>query len=197
MTGYGSCTWDFNPISNEFRWVEWNNAAKSCSTDKDCLGDRDSVCGMTNKGIMQCGQLLGYWTLDTFCGYNLDQMYPDAKCRAPMPSPNEGQTLWNLLACVDVPSCYQQHTGTNCCGCTDWQDEFKDVSPSTERCVEQNPNWLEYVKPGLTFMKEACPSAYTYPYDDMSSTFVCSSNIDGGVNNVDYTITYCPQNSGN
>jgi len=42
-------------------------------------------------------------------------------------------------------------------------------------------------------MKKACPTAYTYPYDDMSSTFVCK-NIINEMNLVNYEITYCPEN---
>ncbi|CAI9116668.1 OLC1v1017876C1 [Oldenlandia corymbosa var. corymbosa] len=34
--------------------------------------------------------------------------------------------------------------------------------------------------------KNACPSAYSYAYDDASSTFTCSGS--------DYTITFCPNN---
>ena len=40
-------------------------------------------------------------------------------------------------------------------------------------------------------MKKACPTAYTYPFDDMSSTFTCANYVDG-VNQVDYEITFCP-----
>jgi len=43
----------------------------------------------------------------------------------------------------------------------------------TEQCVNANPTWLTNVLPTLKWMKQACPSAYTYPYDDMSSTFTC------------------------
>lgn len=42
-------------------------------------------------------------------------------------------------------------------------------------------------------MKEACPTSYTYPYDDMSSTFTCK-NMQGGVNMANYLITFCPEN---
>ncbi|KAK7367286.1 hypothetical protein VNO80_09295 [Phaseolus coccineus] len=37
------------------------------------------------------------------------------------------------------------------------------------------------------FFKSACPRAYSYAYDDGSSTFTCAS--------ADYTITFCPQPS--
>ena len=46
----------------------------------------------------------------------------------------------------------------------------------------------------LKWLKAACPSAYTYPFDDMSSTFTCSNYV-GGVNSVNYQVTFCPNNS--
>ena len=147
---------------------------------------------MSNKGVLTCGDHLGYWTLDQFCGQHLDQFYPKADCQMPLSDPNAGQTLWNLLGCVDVPSCYQPDSGNNCCGCVDWQNELDAVSPLTETCYNSNPNWLQYVKPSLQFMKEACPSAYTYPYDDHSSTYVCSHLDADGINDVQYSVTFCP-----
>ena len=41
-------------------------------------------------------------------------------------------------------------------------------------------------------MKEASPAVYTFPYDDMSSTFVCNNNSGGAYNTVNYDITFCP-----
>jgi hypothetical protein len=63
--------------------------------------------------------------------------------------------------------------------------------PDTERCKNKNPTWDQRVKNTLYWLKSACPSAYTYPYDDMSSTFTCKSVI-GGVNSVNYEISFCP-----
>ena len=60
-------------------------------------------------------------------------------------------------------------------------------------CVNKNPYWTDNIQPTLKWLKQACPSAYTYPYDDMSSTFTCQ-NIINGVNSVNYKITFCPQN---
>jgi len=42
-------------------------------------------------------------------------------------------------------------------------------------------------------LKDACPTAYTYPYDDMSSTFTCSNANEKGTNLVNYVITFCPE----
>ncbi len=38
------------------------------------------------------------------------------------------------------------------------------------------------------FLKQGCPTAYTYPYDDSTSTFTCRSP--GAINEVGYTITF-------
>jgi hypothetical protein len=148
---------------------------------------------MNDQGHTTCGKLLGYWSHDQFCGQNLGKVYPDAHCDMVLGSPNAGQTLWNLLGCVDVPSCYQDQSGENCCGCVNWQDEIDSVSPDTLLCKYKNPNWLTYVKPYLQYLKMACPSAYTYPYDDHSSTYTCSYYApDSSVNMVNYEIAFCP-----
>ena len=194
LTGYGSCSWNFTPPKHEFKWVKEGNEGRisSCSSNDACSSLPGTVCGMSINGVMTCGELLGYWTLDQFCGQNLDEKYPSINCDLSLPSPNAGQTLWNLLGCVDVPSCYQSNSGSNCCGCVDWQNEISTVSPQTEKCQYSNPNWLNDVYPTLKFMKNACPSAYTYPYDDHSSTYVCSS-MQSGVNMLNYAVNYCPK----
>ena len=63
--------------------------------------------------------------------------------------------------------------------------------PDTERCKNKNPAWNDRVKPTLWWLKKACPSAYTYPFDDMSSTFTCK-NMQNNVNSVNYQISFCP-----
>ena len=37
-----------------------------------------------------------------------------------------------------------------------------------------NTNWLSYVLPTINWLKQACPTCYTYPFDDMTSTFTCA-----------------------
>jgi hypothetical protein len=194
LTGYGQCGWSFAPPSSEFVWVsQGNEGAVTCSMDADCVAYPGSVCGLSSAGAMTCGAPLGYWTLDQFCGENMDEKYSKVNCDMPLSAPNEGQTLWNLLGCVDVPSCYQSASGSNCCGCVDWQEEIEEVSPLTEKCQYTNPNWLADVKPTLDFLKRACPSAYSYPYDDHSSTYVCAALDEQKVNSVQYSITFCPK----
>ncbi|MGH6842612.1 MAG: hypothetical protein ACREDV_11060, partial [Methylocella sp.] len=49
--------------------------------------------------------------------------------------------------------------------------------------------------PWLNFVKTACPTMYSYQYDDVTSSFACSSVAStappGTLNTVNYTITFC------
>jgi len=189
----GACNWNFVPPSNDYRWV--TNGGNACSQDADCQG---SVCGLSfNPGkspLLQktCGSPLGYWTADQVCGIQNNYGAP-FNCSQPLPAPQANLTLWNLYACVGVGSCYQNNAGKDCCGCVNWDSIGVPVPPApyTQQCTNQNPTWLQSVNPTLTWLKKACPTAYTYPFDDMSSTFTCSQ-IQNQINTVNYTITYCP-----
>ena len=100
---------------------------------------------------------------------------------------------------MGVGSCYQPGADTNCCGCVNWDEEGFDVPPYpyTEKCINSNPDWIDSVFPQLSWQKEGCPTAYTYPYDDISSTFTCQNNQDGGINSVNYQISFCPEKKSN
>ena len=92
-------------------------------------------------------------------------------------------------------SCYQDGADSSCCGCANWEEEGIPVPsfPDTQRCKNKNPVWADRIKTSLSWLKRACPTAYTYPFDDMSSTFTCKNMING-VNSVNYRITFCPEN---
>jgi hypothetical protein len=195
--GLGGCSWDLKPPLPEYNWVE--NGGNSCTSDVDCSGSEDKVCGLSfNPGFQQllqlkCGKRLGYWSANQICGIQRDYGAP-FYCSDPVKG-QESITWWNLMACVGVDSCYQQGASSTCCGCVNWNEDGLPVpkDPYTEQCKNFNPSWVETVKPTLHWLKEACPTAYTYPYDDMSSTHTCNS-MENGSNVVDYTITFCPRN---
>ena len=92
-------------------------------------------------------------------------------------------------------SCYSKGADSTCCGCANWDELGIKIPPppDTDKCTAKNPAWVDRVQNTLFWMKKACPTAYTYPYDDMSSTFVCK-NIVNEINLVNYEITYCPEN---
>lgn len=192
--GLGSCSWDLQPPAVEYRWVEAGGA--SCKADSDC---GSSLCGLSfNPGHEQllrttCGNLLGYWSANQICGVQRDFGAPFF-CSEMVP--DQQVTWWNLMACVDVGSCYQPDATTSCCGCVNWDMYGLPVPglPYTKTCLAENAQWVKNVLPQLAWLKTACPTAYTYPYDDMSSTYTCSSAAPGVTNEVDYTITFCPNN---
>jgi hypothetical protein len=196
--GLGGCTWDMKPPLDEYKWVE--NGGKTCTSNNDCTSS-NTVCGLSfNPGYQQllqktCGNLLGYWSADQICGVQRDYGTP-FDCSDSVPNQaSAGITWWHLMACVDIGSCYQPNALSDCCGCVNWNEYGLKVpgTPYTEVCVNKNPNWTSRILPTLAWLKEACPTAYTYPYDDMSSTYTCK-NVVNGENNVDYTITFCPNN---
>lgn len=131
-------------------------------------------------------------------------------------------SFYNLLACttsppeagddtVTFPSCFSKGTysSLNCCGCNNWQSTagMSAIIPNDPNLVTQcgivvpsdgskgttpNAKWVSNVLPNLIWLKNACPSAYTYPYDDKSSTFTCPYRYAGGQSGVNYTVTFCP-----
>ena len=125
-------------------------------------------------------------------------------------------SFFNLLACTSSPpdktdnkltfaSCFAAgaYSSLNCCGCSNWQSTsgFTGQVPNDSSIVPQcgsganttpNANWVNNVLGNLTWLKNACPSAYTYPYDDKTSGFSCPYAYELGQSAVNYTVTFCP-----
>ena len=188
----GSCGWSVNATQQYYNAVA-GPGTKVCKTNADCAGPGD-ICGLDiNKSQgteLNCGKQVGFWS-------GKKQCQVEGTCTDPMPAPNTpGQTLDTLYMCdKGIPSCYQDKLATpGCCGCVNWDEAGLTVPASAKKCVYENPNWKALVLPNLKWMKEMCPTAYTYPYDDMSSTFTCYSESGSLPNTVSYTVTFCPQN---
>jgi hypothetical protein len=148
----------------------------ACTTDADCL-------------TLASGAATGTFLLcDTSAG-----------------SPTQGQ-------CVSTNASLYEATGTNgetcysnsgdvsgittlCDGCPTASNAKNGgfwTNP-TASCQADNGNWQAEVLPWLTAFKQACPTAYSFPFDDVTSTFQCQTT--GAVNQVGYTITFCPAGS--
>ena len=97
-------------------------------------------------------------------------------------------TYTNLYGCSGayVSSGYQPNQPVDkVCGCYNWES-----SPAgTEQCVSANPDWLKISYPWAKLLKDMCPLAYSYAYDDMSSTFTCGGAGDGSLS---YDFEFCP-----
>lgn len=98
------------------------------------------------------------------------------------------------------------------CGCANWDSIFgpdgAQIATPTKQCqgtgisgysattagIGFNSAWLNEVLPRVQWVKQGAPTAYSFPYDDPSSTFsgyqpASSSNAANAVN---YTVTFCP-----
>ena len=147
-----------------------------------------------------CGPLAACpWDLDTTCPPELQQIVDNKQvgcrsagqvCAIDPNNPTLACAATNdLYGCVGggpnnvIGSCYSNNAAPTCCGCPSW-------SPNGE-CNNNNPKWQlpsapeKYAK----VFKDACPTAYSFPYDDPTSTFTCQGRPD---KNVDYDITFCP-----
>lgn len=165
----------------------------------------DQVCGSSNVPA----------AVQTY--FSCNQALPTAST----PYYPAGAVLSNLMLCA-VPkgytgprynTCYNSYPSysssdiAQCCGCVDWWNPAQTGSvaiganPNTQSCTQSgagqpqtNAQWNAYVQPMIQWMKQACPSAYTYPFDDKSSGFTCTNNTTGQANSTSYIITFCPGN---
>src|SRR5262249_38150208 len=118
------------------------------------------------------------------------------------------------ISCFDAKA---NPTASNCCGYALWRTCSGGSSPGTicgtnQDCpgsgtctgialpqgqatpdfaaATESGTWLDMAEPLEVQFKNACPTAYSYQYDDSTSTFVC-----GGVsssNDASYAITFLP-----
>ena len=171
----------------------------TCTQDSDCSGG--TVCGLGTNAVPNvqyakvCGNQIGWWTADRICKSS-NNTSPDIaafNCAAST----------DLLACIagNAMSCYndQATAGGSCCGCatsgsspyqSDWPSPAPGFGGSDNGCYGYNNNWFTLAQPWLVFMKKACPTAYTYPFDDATSTFTCNGT--GSNTGPNYNITFLP-----
>ncbi len=156
-----------------------------CTSNSKC--PTGQICGLAqNTGIATvakvCGKFVAYWSADQICGSN-----PGSSNISPLQCGKiEGTTYTylDMFGCTgSAPaSCYQDVTSCDC-GCPTYQNANPDwpkVLDSQGNCTATNQTWVNNIQPWLVFMKKACPTAYTFPYDDKTSTFTCYANA--GIN---------------
>jgi len=180
-----------------------SNSPTACTSDSDCSslgaqfscisnvsGQSGSVCATTSS----CDSNFDCPNTPNFSCSNGNNL--SALPTSPTPLPTPGQCVPNIWSVV-AGTGFAPETAFNAAntesqfitGYELWNfgqalpfGNFPTPTPSP------NPNWIKYAEPFEKVLKQACPSAYSYQYDDPFSTFTCGS----GQEDVGYTITFCP-----
>ncbi len=193
FSGAGSCPNGGNPNSLGYC---------PCTADSNC-SSAGLLCGLATNaasGVQYakvCGSPLGWWTADEIC-LSSNNTSPDIAAF------NCGTSNNNLYSCTNTnaQSCYNSAAvpGGNCCGCatsasspyeSDWPSVLSpDFGGTDNGCYGYNNNWFSVAQPWIIFLKQACPTAYSYPFDDATSTFTCDGSSSVGTPN--YNITFLP-----
>lgn len=206
-TQLGACSYNYvtpagyDPANYQFVTPAGSTA---CDQGSPCTS---GTCGIAYTGAVDnkltrlCGTFQGYVSVNTaicsqgssmFSGENL---YNDYSCGTGSPSTNA-----QLYACsggLAGVSCYTGTSGTEatCCGCQDWWQSPTNltVPTSTKSCGSfVNSNWTGTVRPQIAWVKTACPTAYSYQYDDESSQFYCTVTNNSSQIVTNYQVTFCP-----
>eukprot|EP00752_Nemacystus_decipiens_P017488 g15679.t1 len=212
-------------MSGYLRWVRNDGLFTDCEVDSDCddvegegvgtdlkcgvLFGMDSLNGGTTEEIFarKCGSSLGWHSANKICGGSrgkplgyFPNSFPFMCGDKTYQAIGDNSTRTDLYGCAGPIyglSGYSKNSDDTSCGCPDWVAEGINA-PVNEgsACASSNPFWTALSLPWLKYLKAACPTAYCFPYDDHSSTFVCrnedKNNDHAGKNSMSYIIDFCP-----
>lgn len=162
----------------------------------------------------RCGGFLGYWTLNDYIGatsptqwdpaYDLYALYGMGTVLQPQGTqPDQygnfggsAATVAALYGCqttttnaLNTGYAPQPNNNDKVCGCYNWnQSGSQAYTPQVTDCTGFNTQWNSTVFPRILWLKQTCPTAYSYPFDDKSTQFQC--NVSG--QKTSYQITFCP-----
>ncbi len=183
--------------------------ADSCSATKACT-KTGQVCGQTLKTVMdrkttlQCGYRLGYWTYAQFCAAPSTVKDASGYINADLGVDCNNQTNYAYALCKNQAgmtdtgpgrSCFNSNTtssGQTCCGYESWKVGGKtQLMAKGDSAVAGavTTTWTTEILPNLKNVKEGCPLAYSFQFDDPYSTFTCATT--NALNKVNYQIDLC------
>lgn len=209
----GSCDWTASPpvtplVGNQsdYVWIDASTGACPDVTQPNGGCTSPQVCGHTISGStvsasVGCGTQLGLLTPDAVCA--IDNSFGAPFNCSDTVTQDISYYYYQVYGCSTgefKQSCYTKGAATTCCGCQNWDTapDYPAVIPSTATGLTKscgttvNPNWISIVEPKISWVKQACPTAYVFPYDDASSTFTCQVLNASNVNTTNYKITFCP-----
>jgi hypothetical protein len=192
-------SWDFKRVASQSdkqlaRPLVFGGSKTPCVWGGACpAGEQCGVSmGLTERnqpradvGNSVCGKPAGIWSRSELCGWTEAEEYEDCTTK---PFSDAG-TIMQLYKCSGphAESCFQRVADSTCCGCTVWPDF---IPTHGEECHWHNPRWEQVVMPHLEQIKRACPTCYTYPYDDSTALYTCWD--DELWNAASYEFEWCP-----
>lgn len=185
-----------------------------CESDADCDG-RPGSCDTSTvpstctcradghcPGSYTCGVNLNIDGKKRICGTYTGCVDPIDACTADTRlkgradgKPFSCKRFQDLYGCTGAftTSCYTAGASDQCCGCPSWSDGGNaGPFPIANGCQESNRKWARVVNPLAKSFKSTCPTAYSFQYDDPTSTFNCDGKASAPIG---YTITFCPVGS--
>lgn len=186
---------------------------KKSNSDYVCGYDRLAVNNGSNSDYTTyCGVHLAWLSANAIFALNASTTSNNA------PFPFSTTYTTSAAGTVSLSSLYLCNNSTDqsgyavedasiACGCTNWGDSglgtlsgdvtfTAPIAAPTQACSTNNlagttNYWTTYVLPTIAWLKQSCPTCYTYPFDDMSSTFQCSNQATpSGLNFVAYLIQF-------
>lgn len=162
-----------------------------------------------------CGTFQGYWTVADWINYTSSSQWSACNLYShyslnttidsikPASQPTYGTfngvtaTLANVYGCQitsngSLDSGYKSNPPplipSNVCGCHNWNDPNNFLTPQASNCQNDNSVWENNVFNRIQWLKQGCPTAYSYQFDDTSSQFTCNNSGQMTA----YQISYCP-----
>jgi hypothetical protein len=181
-----------------------SDCAVAGSGGPTCGFDVGSLAASTFDGVTRnCGYEIGWITADGVWGANQGNTTTEGPFYFNRPHSLSFPKVGDLQLCnPGTTSSYDNYGGstvtTDVCGGVIWgnQSPLPPNNPSTNLPLNltyqtqsvnlANPAWLDNVLPTIHWLKLACPTCYTFPFDDMTSTFNCWDN--GG--SLPYSVTF-------
>jgi hypothetical protein len=223
--GFGSCDFSAVSLTSAqtpYYYMVDGDGSETCTPSTTCTTGK--ICGLNSSLTQSCGSFLGYWTPNEVCTQSSVPAAISSyfQCTSPtgydFAAAKYNNTFTDLMACSvaktytgpTYSTCYKTTYPANsnvdqCCGCVNWWDTnethgevilVNQTAPAVSCPTNQTSQiWTTDIQPGVQWLKKACPSDYTFPFDDVTSSFTCTNNSLGGANSTSYIITFCP--SGN
>lgn len=107
------------------------------------------------------------------------------------------------VSLTNLNSCYVSRTlsTSHCCGAVNWNETTPYTTAQDKQFVTNNPDWggpaggstiVPSPYQAIEWYKSACPTAYSYPFDDHSTSFYCKKDSGGSSVDMDYQVIFCP-----